>query len=86
MKAAVRRARRAPVRAARRTAKPCSSASVSYLRPVEECPTYTEYFKDGDAIPSRLCPIHEGSVKQQLKRAVQGFLAGLGRKLKGIFK
>jgi 1A family penicillin-binding protein len=59
---------------------------VSYLRPVEGCPVYTEYFKKGDAIPSQLCPIHQGSVKQQLKRAVQGFFAGLGRKLKGIFR
>ena len=30
---------------------------VSYLRPVEGCPVYTEYFKDGDDVPSRLCPI-----------------------------
>jgi penicillin-binding protein 1A len=59
---------------------------VSYLRPVEGCPTYTEYFKEGDDIPSRLCPIHQGSVKQQIKRAVQGFFGGLGKKLKGIFK
>jgi len=59
---------------------------VSYLKPVEECPTYTEYFKDGDEIPSRLCPIHQGSVKQQIRRAVQGFFSGLGRKLRGIFK
>jgi penicillin-binding protein 1A len=60
--------------------------SVSYLKPVEECPVYTEYFKEGDDIPSRLCPIHEGTVKQQIKRAVQGFFGALGRKLKGIFK
>jgi penicillin-binding protein 1A len=60
--------------------------SESYLKPVEGCPTYTEYFKEGDQIPSRLCPIHQGSVKQQIKRAVQGFFSGLGRKLKGIFK
>jgi penicillin-binding protein 1A len=60
--------------------------SVSYLKPVEECPVYTEYFKEGDDIPSRLCPIHEGTVKQQIKRAVQGFLGALGRRLKGIFR
>ena len=60
--------------------------SVSYLKPVEGCPVYTEYFKAGDAVPTRLCPIHKGSVKQQLKRAVQGFFSGLGKKLKGIFK
>jgi len=59
---------------------------VSYLRPVEECPVYTEYFKDGDQIPTRLCPIHQGSMKQDLHRAIQGFFAGLGRKLKGIFR
>jgi penicillin-binding protein 1A len=59
---------------------------VSYLRPVEGCPLYTEYFKPGDGIPSRLCPIHQGTVKQQFKRAVQGFFSGLGRKLKGIFR
>ena len=56
--------------------------SESYLKPVEGCPTYTEYFKEGDEIPSRLCTIHKGSVKQQIKRAVQGFF----NKLKGIFK
>ena len=59
---------------------------VSYLKPVEGCPVYTEYFKEGDEIPSRLCPIHQGSVKQQIKRAVQGFFAGLGKRLRGIFK
>ena len=25
---------------------------ISYLRPVEGCPTYTEYFKAGDEVPS----------------------------------
>jgi membrane carboxypeptidase/penicillin-binding protein len=59
--------------------------SVSYLRPVDQCPTYTEYFKDGDAIPTALCPIHKGSLKQRATRAVQGFFRSLGGKLKGIF-
>jgi penicillin-binding protein 1A len=59
---------------------------VSYLKPVEGCPTYTEYFKDGDDIPSRLCPIHQGTVKQQIQRAVRGLFSGLGKKLKGIFR
>jgi len=60
--------------------------SVSYLKPVESCPVYTEYFKKGDDIPSRLCPIHQGTVKQQIHRAMQGIFSALGRKLKGIFK
>ena len=58
---------------------------VSYLRPVEGCPTYTEYFKKGDDAPTKLCPIHQGSVKQRVERAVGGFLSFLGRKLKGLF-
>jgi penicillin-binding protein 1A len=59
---------------------------VSYLRPVENCPTYVEYFKQGDEVPSRLCPIHRGSFKQEVRRAVGGLLSNLGRKLRDIFK
>jgi len=59
---------------------------VSYLRPVESCPTYVEYFKEGDDVPSRLCPIHRGSFKQEARRAVNDLLSSLGRKLRGIFK
>jgi penicillin-binding protein 1A len=59
---------------------------VSYLKPVDGCPTYNEYFKEGDAIPSRMCPIHQGNIKQQIQRVVKGFFSGLGRKLKGIFR
>jgi penicillin-binding protein 1A len=59
--------------------------SVSYLKPLDECPTYTEYFKDDDSIPSALCPIHKGSLKQRATRAVQGIFRTLGDKLKGIF-
>ena len=59
---------------------------VSYLRPVESCPVYTEYFKDGDGIPTKLCPIHQGTIKQQLHRAVQSLFSALGKKLKGIFR
>jgi 1A family penicillin-binding protein len=57
----------------------------SYLKPVEECPTYVEYFKEGDAIPSRLCPIHRGTFKQRAQRAIEGFFSGLGKRLKGVF-
>jgi hypothetical protein len=60
--------------------------NVSYLRPVEECPTYVEYFKENDDVPSRLCPVHRGTVKQRVRRAVEGILSGIGRKIKGIFR
>jgi penicillin-binding protein 1A len=59
---------------------------VSYLRPVEGCPVYTEYFKDGDDIPTRLCPIHQGSVRQELRRAVQGLFSTLGKRIWGVFR
>jgi 1A family penicillin-binding protein len=59
---------------------------VTFLRPVEGCPTYVEYFKEGDDVPHRLCPIHQGSFKQEARRAIDGVLDGLFRKLKHIFK
>src|SRR5690606_20401075 len=37
---------------------------ISYLRPVDGCPEYEEYFKEGDPVPGRLCTIHKGSIKQ----------------------
>jgi hypothetical protein len=66
--------------------EPEELCSVSYLHPVDECPTYVEYFKDGDHIPSGLCPIHRGSLKQRAARAVQGLLRSLGSRIAGIFK
>ncbi len=59
---------------------------VSYLRPVEGCPIYTEYFKEGDAVPSELCPIHRGTLKQRATRVLEGFFRGLGGRLAGIFR
>jgi penicillin-binding protein 1A len=59
---------------------------ISYLRPVQGCPTYTEYFKEGDSVPGRLCPLHEGSLKQEAQRAIEGLVGRLGRALKDIFK
>ena len=60
--------------------------SVSYLKPVDGCPLYTEYFKEGDEIPSKLCPIHKGSFRQRARRAMQDMLSELGRAIKGIFR
>src|SRR5207244_339435 len=60
--------------------------SVSYMRPVEGCPTYIEYFKDGDRIPSQLCTVHRGSLKERAARVVGGFFRSLGSKIAGIFR
>ena len=59
---------------------------VSYLRPVDGCPTYVEYFKKGDDVPHQLCPIHQGSFKQEARRVLDGVLAKVGRKIIDIFK
>ena len=59
---------------------------VSYLRPVEGCDVYVEYFKADDKVPGRLCPLHEGSIKQRVRRVVEGFLATLGRRIKEIVR
>ncbi len=59
---------------------------ISYLQPVEGCPTYTEYLKPDDKAPSGLCPIHKGSFKQQVRRALDGLLSGLGKRIRGIFR
>jgi 1A family penicillin-binding protein len=60
--------------------------SVSYLRPVEGCPVYREYFKSGDAIPSQSCPVHRGTIKERAARVVEGLFRSLGGKIAGIFK
>jgi membrane carboxypeptidase/penicillin-binding protein len=66
--------------------RPTELCRVSYLRPVEGCPTYIEYLKEGDAVPRQLCPLHEGSFKQEVHRAVDSVLASIGKKLRDIFR
>ena len=59
---------------------------LSYLRPVEGCDVYIEYFRVDDHVPGRLCPLHEGSIKQRVRRAVEGLLTILGRRIKGMVR
>jgi len=60
--------------------------AISYRQPVDGCPLYTEYFKDGDDVPDRLCTIHRGSIRQRLTRTVQGWVSEAGRRIRGIFR
>ena len=60
--------------------------SVSYLRPVDGCPVYREYFKDGDSIPTARCSVHQGSIKQRAARAAQSLFRSIGSGIAGIFK
>ena len=65
--------------------EPREMCRISYLRPLEGCPTYMEYFKEGDDVPRRLCPLHEGSLKQEARRALDQVLGALGRRIRRIF-
>jgi 1A family penicillin-binding protein len=66
--------------------KEATLCRVSYQRPVEGCPTYTEYFKPDDSVPGKLCTVHQGTIRQQVRRAVEGFFSGLGKRIKGIWR
>ena len=59
---------------------------ISYMRPMDGCPIYVEYFKEGDDVPSGLCPLHRGGIKQRVERALDQMLGAIGRRLKRIFK
>ncbi|MBY0496550.1 MAG: PBP1A family penicillin-binding protein [Cyanobacteria bacterium] len=63
-----------------------SLCAISYRKPVDGCPLYTEYFKEGDDVPDRLCTIHVGSIRQRLTRTFQGWMAEAGRRVRGIFR
>jgi 1A family penicillin-binding protein len=60
--------------------------AISYLKPVDGCPIYSEYFKEGDQIPDRLCTLHRGSMRQRVTRTIEGWIAEAGRRIRGIFR
>jgi 1A family penicillin-binding protein len=60
--------------------------AISYHKPVEGCPLYTELFKEGDQVPDRLCTLHRGSTGQRIKRTVEGLLSEAKRRIRDIFK
>ena len=60
--------------------------AISFLKPVDGCPLYTEYFKDGDQVPDQLCPVHRGTIRQRLARTLDGWVSELGRRVRGIFR
>jgi len=59
---------------------------VSYHRALDGCPSYVEYFKPGDEIPTQLCELHSGSLRQRAERALQGVFGVIGDRIRGIFK
>ena len=65
--------------------EPHEMCLVSHDRPVSGCPVYVEYFKDGDAVPTQLCPLHEGTFREEAARAVDGLMRAIGHRIRGIF-
>ena len=59
---------------------------LSYHRALDGCPSYVEYFKDGDSVPTQLCELHSGSLQQRAERAIQGVIGALSKSLRGIFR
>jgi hypothetical protein len=59
---------------------------ISYHRALDGCPTYVEYFKDGDEVPTQLCQIHSGSLQQRAERVIQGLFGAIGKGIRGIFR
>jgi 1A family penicillin-binding protein len=59
---------------------------LSHAQAVEDCPGYTEYFKEGDVVPEESCPLHRGSLQQRVERAIESFFGALGRRVAGVFK
>jgi penicillin-binding protein 1A len=53
--------------------------SISHAVPTDRCPTYEEYFKEGDVIPQERCPLHLGSLRERFGRAIGGLLDRIRR-------
>jgi membrane carboxypeptidase/penicillin-binding protein len=58
----------------------------SRLKPLNDCPIYTEYLKEGDDLPSKLCPMHSGTLKQVATRAVHDMVRAMGKKIADVLR
>jgi 1A family penicillin-binding protein len=63
-----------------------SLCAITYRKPVDGCPLYTEFLKEGDEAPGRLCTLHPGSIRQRVARTVEGWMAEMGRRVRGVFR
>ena len=58
---------------------------VSHLLPSELCPTYSEYFKAGDAVPTETCTIHRAPTGTAAQ-VIGGIFSRIGRSIGSIFR
>jgi len=59
---------------------------LSYHRALDGCPSYVEYFKPGDHVPTQLCELHSGSLRQHAERALREVLGVIGEEIREIFR
>jgi hypothetical protein len=52
------------------------------MLPREACPTYTEYFKHGDAVPDDECDVHRGPNAAEV---IGGIFSKIGKGIGRIF-
>ena len=52
---------------------------ISHAVPTDRCPTYEECFKEGDVLPETPCPLHAGSFRERLGRAIGGLVDRIRR-------
>jgi 1A family penicillin-binding protein len=62
-----------------------SLCRVSHLRPTELCPTYPEYFKAGDVVPTDTCQIHRAPARTAVQ-VLGGIFSRIGRSIGSIFR
>ena len=53
--------------------------SISHAVPTDRCPTYEECFKEGDLLPEARCPLHGGSFRERVGRAIGGLVDRIRR-------
>jgi penicillin-binding protein 1A len=53
--------------------------SISHVLPTDRCPTYEEYFKKGDIVPDAKCPLHGGTLRERVGRAIGGLVDRIRR-------
>jgi membrane carboxypeptidase/penicillin-binding protein len=59
---------------------------ISHQRALSDCPGYQEYFKEGDEIPSTLCPIHSGRLGEEVLRATRSVLQTVALRVLDLFR
>lgn len=81
-------ARTRPPEAFRRPAgvREAELCAITHRQPVEGCPVYTEVFKAGDDAPNTLCPLHRGTMRQRVTRAIEGAAESIGRRIRDLFR